>query len=82
MAETVQLGMAFVGKDYRTSRNRGVTSLVSKDGLRIFVYPTNKNSINPVDGLPWSKTGFVANFETKKAGTKQAFSNVHVDVKR
>lgn len=82
-AEAYTLGIKFVGPGYKVHSPKGKDFLIfrSKDGLRQFRSPTLKTGRSEVTGLPYSKTGKVANFETFFKDNKKIISNVHLDVK-
>lgn len=77
-ADAFKLGERFVGRGYRRMSNG--QGLVSRDGLRTYRFPQAKRGVNPMTGEPWSRTGRVANFETKRAPGEKPVSNVHLDV--
>lgn len=76
--EAMQLGVEFVGPNYRVmSGGRGI---VSQDGLRQFRFPSPKRGIDPMTGEPFSRTGVQSNFEQRAAASGEWTSNVHLDV--
>ena len=76
--EAMVLGTRFVGSGYkRMSNNKG---LISEDGLRQFRFPVKKSGINRMTGKPWSRIGFVANFESRLVTSSAWLNNVHLDV--
>jgi RHS repeat-associated protein len=69
-AQADALGKAFVGDGYREMS--GGKGLVSKDGLRTYRFPSEKDT-------PYSGTGVQANFE-RKDSQGNVISNGHLDV--
>ena len=76
--EAMQLGVEFVGPNYRVMSNgRGI---VSTDGMRQFRFPSPKRGIDPMTGEPFSRTGVQVNFEQRATASGEWTSNVHLDV--
>jgi RHS repeat-associated protein len=75
-SDAIILGTRFVGEGYTVSSGRkGAKTLISKDGLRSFTYPTVKND-------SFTKTGVGVNFETRMKSSGRFTSNVHLDIKK
>lgn len=55
---------------------------MSADKLRQVKGPATKRGINPVTNQPYSKTGYVVNFQQRADTTTDFTSNVHLDVKK
>lgn len=78
--EADQIGKAFVGPGYSTTRGRsGELWFISADGKRMYRSPTTKHS-------PWARTGKQANFHERSNTRsdwfdKQSSSDVHLHVK-
>ncbi len=81
-ADAEKLGKNFVGEGARLVVANGQRILISKDGLRQFRYPTQKQGINPNTNSPYSNTRFQANFQSRNEPSKSWENNVHLDVKK
>lgn len=71
-AEAIELGLAWVGPDYRISSTDGKT-LISADGLRQFRPPSTKRS-------PYASTGVQANFESRPSPRGDWLNNGHLNI--
>jgi len=79
--DAFKLGEAFVGPGYRTAEEGRI--LISSDGLRQFRGPAEKFGIDWVNGgVPFSKTGVQANFQSRLIPQGAWPNNVHLDVIR
>lgn len=73
-AQAEAMGRAWVGPGYReTKTGKGVSVLVSKDGLRQYRAPSDKKGVKAL-------TGAQANFEHRSESSGEWTNNAHLDI--